>query len=215
MIKNLLRIYNILFDEYGPQHWWPGETQDEIIIGAILTQNTAWSNVEKAISNLKANNLLSLSALEQSEQEIVANLIRPSGYFNQKAERLITVSRKLLNYSPPSNSEQLRNFLLSIRGIGNETADSIMLYAYSYPSFVVDTYTQRIFQRLGWLPEKSTYAYVRAFFMDKLPSEVTLFNEYHALLVRHAKTYCKKQPDCLQCPLKELCNYEMEKEVVS
>jgi endonuclease-3 related protein len=212
MTKHLLQIFRILLEEYGPQHWWPGETQDEIIIGAILTQNTNWSNVEKAISNLKADDLLSLSALSKADPKTVAACIRPTGYYNQKAERLVQVSNALKNLISPAVGYELRQFLLSLKGIGPETADSILLYAYNLPYFVIDAYTQRIFCRLGLADSTSRYHELQNLFMQHLEADSTLYNEYHALLVRHAKVHCRKQPDCRNCPLIQLCSFALEME---
>lgn len=207
MTKHLLQIYQILFEEFGPQHWWPAENKDEIIIGAVLTQNTNWANVEKAIANLKAQKLLSLSALAKAKADQVAKCIRPSGYYNQKAERLILVSKALTGYKMPESQAEFRIFLLSLKGIGPETADSILLYAYGIPYFVVDAYTTRIFSRLGWCQTENRYNDVQNLFMRHLQRDALLYNEYHALLVRLAKINCRKQPLCRTCPLQELCNY--------
>lgn len=207
MTKHLLQIYQILFEEFGPQHWWPAETRDEVIIGAVLTQNTNWTNVEKAIANLKAQKLLSLAALAKSKADQVAKCIRPSGYYNQKAERLILVSKALAGYQTPESQAEFRAFLLSLKGIGPETADSILLYAYKIPVFVVDAYTKRIFSRLGLCRADSRYNEVQNLFMNHLQRDAQLYNEYHALLVRLAKLSCRKQPICQTCPVQELCSY--------
>lgn len=207
MTKHLLQIYQILFDEFGPQHWWPGDSRDEIIIGAVLTQNTNWANVEKAIANLKKEKLLTLAALSEADTDRVADLIRPSGYYNQKAERLILVSKALAGYQTPENPDEFRAFLLSLKGIGPETADSILLYAYGLPYFVVDAYTKRIYDRLGFIKSDSGYNDIQILFMQHLKPDAQLYNEYHALLVRLAKVSCRKQPLCLNCPLHELCGF--------
>lgn len=212
MTKQLLQIYRILFEEYGPQHWWPGETRDEIIIGAILTQNTNWSNVEKAISKLKAANLLSLKILAQTKPELVAQHIRPTGYFNQKADRLVTIGRALSDYKIPEHRDEVRRSLLSLKGIGPETADSILLYAFELPYFVIDAYTTRIFSRLGIADSQSSYQDMQHLFMQNLEADTSLYNEYHALIVRHAKSFCLKQPKCSLCPLRVRCNFNNETE---
>ncbi len=207
MTKHLLQIHQILFEEFGPQHWWPGDSRDEIIIGAVLTQNTNWANVEKAIANLKKHKLLTLTAMSTADIDTVADLIRPSGYYNQKAERLINLSKALSGYKTTDNPDEFRAFLLSLKGIGPETADSILLYAYGFPYFVVDAYTKRIFDRLGFIKSDSGYHDIQNLFMLHLKPDVQLFNEYHALLVRLAKVSCRKQPLCHDCPLLELCGY--------
>jgi len=209
--KHLLQIYRILFEEYGAQHWWPADTRDEVIIGAILTQNTNWKNVEKAISNLKKKQLLSLSALSPVDIAMITDCIRAAGHYNQKAERLKLVSNALKEYIVPPVSNEFRAFLLSLKGIGPETADSILLYAYNLPYFVVDTYTKRIFSRLGIIGEQSNYSYFQGFFHRFLEPTVQLFNEYHALIVRHAKLHCRKSPQCANCPLQDICEYALNK----
>ncbi len=205
----MLEIYDYLFSVFGPQGWWPGETIEEIIIGAVLTQNTNWSNVEKAISNLRAAGCLSLKKITQLSETQIAKLILPAGYFNIKARRLkataqFFVTSKILDYvrynlQLPNN---LRDKLLAVYGIGRETADSILLYAFNQPVFVVDAYTRRFCRRHGLLDSATDdYESIRAFFESHLPKHVQLFNEYHALLVRLGKTYCRPRPLCAQCPL--------------
>lgn len=207
----LIEIYNLLLESLGPQHWWPGETRLEIIIGAILTQNTNWSNVEKAISNLKSQNLLSPEKLCNTNTEKIAELIRPAGYFNIKAKRLKNFLNWLTeNYQGrPENldsvdTEQLRQQLLGISGIGAETADSILLYALSRPVFVVDSYTARIVVRHNLIEPPFDYSQLQQLFQNNLPEDVQLFNEYHALLVKLGKEYCRKKPKCADCPLEQL-----------
>jgi len=207
--KRLFEIYSTLLDYFGPQHWWPGETPLEIMVGAVLTQNTSWTNVSRAIDNLKQQNLLSMEALYNLPQEILAEKIRPSGYYNLKAGRL----KNLLSHIWEHNRENLAGFfdndlpslrqsLLSVRGIGPETADSILLYAAQKPVFVVDAYTYRILFRHGIIPEETDYHAIQALFMDGLPEDVALFNEFHALLVRLGKKFCKKnKPLCSTCPI--------------
>lgn len=212
----LLKVYEKLHKTYGPQHWWPGDTPFEVIIGAILTQNTNWGNVEKAIINLKAEGMLSPEGLRNVNHNHLAMLIRPSGYFNIKAGRL----KHFIDYLYKRHGgslkkmfslelKQLRHELLEVKGIGPETADSILLYAGGYPLFVVDAYTARIFQRLGILPEEVTYHETQELFMDSLPHDVKLFNEYHALIVRLGKELCRPRPKCEGCPLRGgFCNYQ-------
>lgn len=207
-------IYSRLYRFYGPQGWWPGDTRLEIIVGAILTQNTAWVNVEKAITNLKEAKLLSSPAgIEKIPKRRLARIIRPAGYYNVKAERLKNFisflsarydsSLNLLSRTPTS---RLREELLAVNGIGPETCDSILLYAFKRPVFVIDAYTRRIFSRHGIFPEDCDYHEMQSLFMKNLPSEEGLFNEYHALIVRLGKDLCRKAPRCGKCPLKVLAN---------
>lgn len=211
IMRELIEIYDLLYDRYGPQHWWPGETRDEIIIGAILTQNTNWKNVEKAIENLKINNLFTLENLAKADIPTIAQSIRPSGYYNQKALRLQEIAQHLLKNGMQSfcvlTINEMRAELLGLKGIGPETADSILLYAFEKPVFVIDAYTKRIFQRLGFFPENISYDQAQNFFMDNLQKNVELYNEFHALIVRHAKECCQKNPRCLKCVLLKRCKY--------
>jgi len=233
--KSLLNTYEILFDHFGPQGWWPTtppgelrpsyypetfrqylspEEQWEIVVGAFLTQNTAWHNVELALGNLSAGGMLNLQAMHALPLDELATLIRPSGFFNQKSRRLKQLAAHVVSNAdgrietflarPPI---PLRRKLLSMPGIGPETADSILLYAARYPLFVVDAYTRRIFGRLGLFDPDLNYAAIQSIFMDHLPREVQLYDEYHALLVRLAVTYCKTKPQCENCCLKELCKF--------
>lgn len=199
-----------MFDALGPQQWWPGETPFEVIIGAILTQNTNWSNVEKAIKNLKADGKLSPEGIKNVPLAELAKLIRPSGFFNVKARRVKAFNHWLFSQYEGSLSrmfsqdlQTLRNELLSVKGIGPETADSILLYAGNMPTFVVDAYTHRIFSRHGFIAEESTYEEMKSFFEERLPKDVKLFNEYHALLVHIGKRYCKPKKACEPCPLRD------------
>ncbi|MEK7296808.1 MAG: endonuclease III domain-containing protein [Planctomycetota bacterium] len=208
--KTLLGMYQKMLDALGTQQWWPGETPFEVIIGAILTQNTNWTNVEKAIKNLKTAGKLYPHEIHQLSEEELAQLIRPSGFFNVKAKRVKTFINWLfsryegdLAYLFDRGLPALREELLSIKGIGPETADSILLYAGNLPTFVVDAYTYRIFSRHGLIPEESSYDEMKDFFEDNLPKDVQLYNEYHALLVNIGKRYCKPKQSCEQCPLKE------------
>lgn len=204
-------IFCRLFAAYGPQHWWPGETPFEIIVGAVLTQNTAWNNVARAITNLKAADLLSLEALLRAPEDVVRQLLAPSGFYNVKYRRL----RHLLEHLARDEVwvrlqraplEEARAELLAVHGIGLETADSILLYAFERPTFVVDAYTRRLLSRLGegWA-EKAPYEAVRRYFMERLPREVPLYNEFHALIVTNSKAHCRKRPHCEGCPLAEDC----------
>ena len=212
MIKknNLTDIFEKLQTFFGPQGWWPGETPLEMVVGAVLTQNTAWGNVCKAITNLKNGGMLSFEALLTLPVEDLAALIRPSGYYNIKARRLqnllLMIEEKYqgeLDLLLRDDMMAGRRNLLSVQGIGPETADSILLYGGGHPVFVVDAYTHRIFSRHHLLADESDYDSIQEYFMSMLPAESSLFNEYHALIVRLGKEFCKKhKPLCEQCPLK-------------
>jgi endonuclease-3 related protein len=207
--KQLMAMYRALYKAYGPQHWWPGDTPFEVMVGAVLTQNTAWINVEKAIKNLKRERLLSLARLRKVAPRRLAALIKPSGYYNVKAERLTNLMTFLydrygyrLAGMLRDDPSELRKGLLLVNGIGPETADSIILYAARMPTFVVDAYTKRIFSRHGLVSERAGYDDVQQLFIRNLPRGTGLFNEYHALLVTVGKAHCKKgTPRCTTCPL--------------
>lgn len=212
--RPLMDVYRRLFDAYGPQDWWPGDSPFEIIVGAILTQATSWNNVAKAIDNLTAEGILSPEGLRDISTDELAALIRSSGYFNVKARRLKAFIHHLwdaydgnleamLNVDGPT----LRHELLSVYGIGEETADDILLYAADKPVFVIDAYTRRILERLGVNGTAATYAEYQQLFHDALPADSRLFNEYHALLVRHGKDVCRPTPRCDECCLREICAY--------
>ena len=209
----VFEIYKRLFYAYGPQHWWPGETRLEVIVGAVLTQNTSWQNVEKAIYNMKKAGLLELKALADVRIERLAELIKPSGYYNIKADRLKEVILFFSNNGGiesflSRDADELRESLLGIKGVGEETADSIILYAFEKPVFVVDAYTKRVFSRLGLIPEGAAYPEVKSFFEEVLPRDASLFNEYHALIVRLGKELCrKKDPLCHGCSIKSICTF--------
>jgi len=208
----LLEVYHRLLARYGPQRWWPAEDPFEVIVGAILTQSAAWINVEQAISNLKAAETLTPAALRDLPFDRLAHLIRPSGYYNAKAMKLKAFVERLRGYGDLEglfalDTHQLRQELLSIHGVGEETADSIILYAARKPVFVIDAYTRRILRRLGLAPEGDSYRAFQALFSENLPKEEGLYNEYHALLVRHGKEVCRKVPLCLLCCLRDLCPY--------
>lgn len=207
----LEEIYERLFKTFGPQHWWPGETPFEVCIGAILTQNAAWTNVEKAINNLKRERLLTPQALKKVSINRLARLIKPTGYFNQKAKKVKHFIKFLFdNYGGSLKkmfSEDfliLRSKLLEVNGIGLETADSILLYAANKPIFVIDAYTRRILSRNNLIEPNASYIEIQNLFMNNLKNEASLFNEYHALLVRLGKEICKTKPNCSICPLKDI-----------
>ena len=233
--KRLNQIYKILLKNYGYQGWWPlldvkgsnptktgwikgyhpkdynfpknDAQRFEIIVGAILTQNTSWVQVEKALLNLKKKSILSYKGIIEANIEDIKLAIKPAGYFNQKAERLKTIaewfSKKIENKSKPTRQE-----LLKIKGVGKETADSILLYAYSIPEFIADAYTRRIANRIFGI--KEDYDEVKEFFERNLKKDFKIWQEYHALLVEHAKRYCQKKPKCEGCVLNSLCNFSTE-----
>lgn len=211
MKTRLRSIYKKLYRSFGPQRWWPAETPFEVMVGAVLTQNTNWGNVEKAIANLKENKLLELRLMYKLPQRRLAALIRPAGYYNIKALRLKNLLQFLVDSCGGDfkkicarNIQDSRRQLLSVNGIGPETADSILLYALNKPVFVVDAYTKRIFSRHGLAKEDDSYDAVQKIFMQNLKKDVKLFNEYHALLVRLGKEFCLKgKPKCESCPLKQ------------
>jgi endonuclease-3 related protein len=205
--KRLQSTYRKLLEKYGPQHWWPAQESFEVIVGAILTQSTAWANVEKAMKNLKQAGVLHPEALRKLSPQELAGLIRPCGYYNVKAKRLKAFVRWLgehdnyLDGLYRGDSVALRRRLLGVYGIGEETADSILLYAGQRPAFVIDAYTRRIIDRMGLTPSARDYAGYQKLFTSNLPEDVALFNEYHALLVRHAKEVCRQLPRCEICCL--------------
>ncbi len=211
--KRLRGLYGCLLAAYGPQRWWPGESPFEVMAGAILTQSAAWGNVEKAIGNLKRARALSPQGIRNLSLEQLAQLIRPSGYYNAKAKKLQALVAWLGRYDDNlgkafgRDTPELRQELLAVHGIGPETADSILLYAAEKPVFVIDAYTRRIMSRLGLAPDKTSYKSLQKLFTDNLPAEARLFNEYHALLVRLGKESCRKRPLCEECCLKDQCRY--------
>jgi endonuclease-3 related protein len=209
-MKNILiKIYRTLYQAYGPRDWWPGETSFEVMVGAILTQNTSWRNVEKAIQKLKGRGMLNPEGIHDLKKSKLARLIRSSGYFRIKTDRLKSLISFLfeeyngdLKRMKRERLEELREKPLGVKGIGPETADSILLYGLKKPIFVVDAYTKRILSRHGMISEKACYEEVQKLFMDYLPLDEKLFNEYHALFVHLGKTVCKKIPRCDICPIK-------------
>jgi endonuclease-3 related protein len=210
----LIDIYRRLLDCFGPQHWWPAEEPFEVIVGAILTQSAAWGNVEKAIANLKRAEALSSAKLRRLQLPRMAKMVHPCGYYNAKALKLKSFAFWLGNHYNDDldslfavDTDELRQQLLSVHGIGQETADSILLYAAGKPVFVIDAYTRRILSRIGLVPEKDSYGGYQAFFMENLPADAAMFNEYHALLVRLGKDFCRRRPLCPQCCLKDICQF--------
>ncbi|HUT13442.1 MAG TPA: endonuclease III domain-containing protein [Thermoguttaceae bacterium] len=211
MTATLTEVYSRLFDAFGPQHWWPGQSPFEVMVGAVLVQNTNWQNVEKAIGNLRRADLLQPHALYDVPPEELEELIRPAGYFRIKARRLRGLLEFLVERYDGSLEAMfgrglatLREELLAVHGIGPETADSILLYAGGLPIFVVDTYTHRVLARHGWIDFEADYHMIQDHFHGCLSEDVRLYNEFHALLVRLGKHYCRKRnPKCDGCPLSE------------
>lgn len=209
----LYQIFQFLQRAYGPQHWWPGESAFEVMVGAILTQNTSWMNVERAIANLKKARALSAARIMALTHRQLAAQLKPVGYFNVKATRLKNFChwyaaqgglRKLQRHPTPA----LRQMLLAVNGVGPETADDMLLYAFARPVFVIDAYTRRLFSRLGLVAGEESYETLRAVFESGLArhkDKVVLFNEYHALIVHHAKYYCRNKPLCNECCLRKRC----------
>lgn len=209
--KKLLNIFHQLRNQHGTLRWWPADTPFEVALGAILTQATAWRNVEKAIGNLKASDVFTPEQIHVTSQDELEKLLRPSGYYKMKTKKVRAyvdhIMKRPMQVMFKQDVPKLREELLSIYGVGPETADSIILYAAEKPSFVVDTYTYRLFSRLGWIEGNFHYERLRALFMDNLSHEVDLFNEYHALIVRHGARVCKKTPLCDSCNLQSDCAF--------
>lgn len=213
MRRHLMEIYDRLYSHFGPRHWWPAETPFEVIAGAILTQNVAWKNVEKAIAALRERGYLGPLALHTAPDEEIEQLIRPAGYFRMKTKKLKAFTRHLFERYGGSLDAmfrrplgELRQELLGIYGLGPETVDAILCYAGNLPVMVMDAYTRRVFGRLGLTPENATYDQLQAFFHRHLPADVALYNEYHALIDGLANRLCtKRRPACGECPVADLC----------
>lgn len=210
--RRLLAVYDSLLEHYGLQYWWPGDSPFEIMVGAVLTQNTAWPNVERAIANLVARKRLDPAAILAARRDHLAGWLRPSGYFNIKAARLRNFCRWYLGAGEYAalqrmDTERLRTALLGVNGVGRETADDILLYAFRRPVFVVDAYTRRLFARLGLVTGREDYDQLRLAIERSLGPDEPLFNEYHALIVRHAKGICRVRPGCTACVLRRRCPY--------
>ncbi len=204
-------IYQRLWEAYGPQAWWPADTPLEVMVGAVLTQNTNWRGVEKSITNLRHSGLLSIDNLNDVETNKLAGLIRPSGYFNLKAVRLKNLISFVVNdyggdleVMGREETDKLRRELLAVKGVGPETADSILLYGFNKPTFVIDTYTRRVLSRHGFVESNAPYEELQGLFSQHLPADASIFNEYHALLVKLGKLHCQKKPRCRGCPLEPL-----------
>ncbi len=205
-----LEVYKRLHAHHGDQNWWPADSSFEMMVGAILTQNTRWENVKAAIHNLKQANMLSPESILTCKPEKLEELIRPSGFFRQKSKRLIEFSRFFASHGGTKGlrlwpTKALRARLLELHGIGPETADAMLLYALDKPQFVIDAYTRRIFGRLGMIAAEMPYDDIQNYFVQRLPGLLQLFQEYHALIVQQAKLYCCTKPLCDNCPLFELC----------
>ena len=210
--EKLFTLYNQLLAQHGNRKWWPADTPFEVALGAILTQATSWRNVEKAMDNLKDAGAFTPEEIASISQSALEQLIRPSRYFRMKAQKVRAlvdhIADRPMHVMYTQDVPELREELLSIYGVGPETADTIILYAAGKPSFVVDSYTYRLFSRLGWVTGRYNYDKLRALFMDNLPHDVDLFNEYHALIVSHGARIChKKTPNCQECRLQTSCAY--------
>ncbi|HQP26261.1 MAG TPA: hypothetical protein PLL58_00415 [Candidatus Syntrophosphaera sp.] len=208
----LLELYQVLLSHNGCQNWWPAQTRDEVIIGAILTQSVAWGNVEKALVALAGQGILTLRDIHLADLQLLATLVRPTLYYNQKALRLKEFARFLgdtcgfdLDILFSEELSALRARMLSIKGLGPETVDSILLYAGGLPVFVVDAYTKRLLSRLGYPVEKLDYHQLQDYICARIPAEVPLYNDFHAQIVLHCKDFCKKAPLCPDCPLRAVC----------
>jgi len=211
MSATLREVYQRLLDAFGPQHWWPGQSPFEVMVGAVLVQNTAWKNVERAIEELREAGLLEPRVLHRLPVEQLQELIRPAGYYRLKARRLANLLDFVVGeyggsldamFATPQST--LRQQLLGVNGVGPETADSILLYAGGLPTFVVDTYTARVLKRHGWIEPEAGYQAIKEHFESSLEEDVQLYNEYHALLVRLGHFHCRKTPKCDGCPLRHL-----------
>ena len=206
-------VYERLLARYGAQGWWPADSPFEVMVGAVLTQATAWTNVEMAIANLRDADALSPRAVREMDAADLEALIKPSGFFRVKARRLKALCEFIgarfaddISAMAREPAESLRREILAVEGVGEETADDILLYALGFPIFVVDAYTRRLFHRLGASEERAPYADLQRMFLAALPRDAALFNEYHALIVRHAIARCRKRaPLCEGCPLSDAC----------
>jgi endonuclease-3 related protein len=206
--EKLLAIFDTLHTAFGPRHWWPGDSPLEVMVGAILTQNTSWRNVERAIANMKKWRVLDMEVLFRIGEEDLAEIIRPAGFYRIKSRRLKAFIADfqerfdgLIEHTAAVPTGELRDYLLAVNGIGPETADSILLYALDRPVFVVDAYTKRFLKHHGLYDGDYEYHHIQKFFMDNLPRDTYIFNEFHALIVRLCQEHCKKRPDCSLCPV--------------
>jgi len=208
-LNKIQQIHDKLLARYGQLNWWPADNEYEVMVGAILTQNTNWGNVEKSIDNFAGR--LAPEFIENIPLDELINIISPSGFYNQKAIYLKEMTHwyKGYNYSVETVKkhplERIRKELLAVKGIGFETADSILLYAFSYPTFVVDAYTKRLLERLGITSGKMNYQYIKAHFEANIPADAGVYNNYHAMIVMNAKEHCRSNPKCDGCPLEDMC----------
>ncbi|MEZ0323118.1 MAG: endonuclease III domain-containing protein [Hydrogenothermaceae bacterium] len=206
VISKIFDVYKSLLNLFGYQNWWPvHDGQDKIVeitVGAILTQNTSWKNVEKAIENLINKNAISFEKILEMNISELEYLIKPAGFYKRKSITLKEIAKLFL-----SGKEINRQNLLSIKGIGKETADSILLYAFDKPYFVIDSYTKRLFSRLGFCDENISYDNLQKIITDNILNDIEIYKEFHALIVEHCKIFCKKKPACLNCPLKRECKF--------
>ncbi|MEM7819920.1 MAG: endonuclease [Candidatus Aenigmatarchaeota archaeon] len=214
-MSKILKIYKKLYNKFGQQKWWPisgkfRPKEFEICVGAILTQNTNWKNVEKALNNLIKRKLIDAESISRTDIKKLQSMIRPSGFYKQKAKKLKAFAKFVYEYKGNFYKNITKEELLNINGIGHETADSILLYACNKPYFVVDAYTKRIFSRLGMIDEKHKYEDIKFFFEDNIKKDIKIYKEFHALIVELAKKYCKKIPECKKCPIKDECKYKKE-----
>jgi endonuclease-3 related protein len=216
-VPSLPHLYQILYDHYGHQHWWPGDTPDEIIIGAILTQSVSWSNVVKALDNLSNAGINTLEDIHRTPAEDLAPLIRSSLYYNQKAKKLKAFAqffhdRFAFDFKQMFTTplDDLRRLMLSVKGLGPETVDSILLYAGGLPVFVVDAYTVRLLTRLGYSNDKLSYNQWQGLICSAIPRDIGLYNDFHAQIVFHCKAFCASRPQCGECPLLKFCPYGSE-----
>ena len=210
--ERILEVYRLLLGRYGPQGWWPGESRFEMMVGAVLTQAAAWGNVEKAISNLKEAGAMSPSAIRDMPEPRLAKLLYPSGYYNAKTRKLKALAGFLgarfgddIDAMAREDAWELRTELLEVHGIGEETADDILLYPLGKPVFVIDAYTRRLFFRLRLAPERGPYSRYQSLFMENLPADAALMGELHALIDHHASRVCRPKPSCEGCCLLEIC----------
>ncbi len=208
--RDLIAVYDDLLAHYGSRHWWPADTPFEVMIGAVLTQNTAWTNVERALDRLRAVAALEPRAIAALPVNVLADALRPAGYYNVKERRLRALCAWVIEQGGVEALQEretgaLRAALLSVHGVGPETADDIVLYAFGRPVFVIDAYTRRLFARLGFVRGQETYEDLRARFERALPPDAALYNEYHALIVQHAKMVCRTKPVCDTCLLRACC----------
>jgi endonuclease III related protein len=207
MKPNPQKLFNVLYGAYGPQHWWPAKSIEAMMVGVILVQNTAWTQAAKVVESLEKNNCLSWQALRDIDDETLWQWLRPAGYFRVKSRRIKALAYFMAGFDDSLaklftlDTPELRRQLLSVNGVGKESADSIVCYGAKRSVFVVDTYTRRLFSRLGWVDEKFGYDEIQLLVHSNIDKNADIFNEFHALIVRHAKEHCQKRPSCENCPV--------------